>query len=159
MPKSTKRCNNKKSFKSPKKNAWKYNLTFVDLNTHKVDQNFTVGHLGQFTVSHVSRIWQIHYKVKANTLQGQNEPRVIDSAKHKPWCPEIAWNGLKWLKITPNGTEWLQVAPNMAKKDSKLLNIFQNCFKLLNIFQNCSNLLKMPPNIFKWLKIAWNGWK
>ena len=83
----------------------------------------------------------------ANTLQGHNEPRVIDKANHKPQCPKIAWNGLKWLKMTPNGSEWLKAALNMAPKGSKWLNIAQNCFKLLKIskkygskrLQNISN--------------------
>ena len=44
-------------------NAWKYNLLFVNLHTYKVDQKFTGGNMGQFTMSHVSWILQIHYMV------------------------------------------------------------------------------------------------
>ena len=91
-------------------------------------------HRGQYgPIKNESRVMDF-----ANALHGHNNPRVKDLAKHKPHCPEIAWDGLKWLRMSQNGSEWLHLTPNMAPKGSKLLNIAQNCFKLLQISQNCS---------------------
>ena len=82
---------------------------------------FTVGNLGQFTMSHMSWIWQIHYKVTISYRLGQTQTTM-------------SWNSLEWLEMVKNESKWLRMAPtgpNMAAKGSKLLNIAQNCFKLL----------------------------